>query len=86
MMEEEAGSSKDKKRKKRSGYTRCRIGISDFPLGVGSKPYNLMEDICAQGLKITWPQLFRMVPKSRRQCSSMVSTRKSSKSLGLIKA
>ena len=47
MMEEEAGTSKDKKRKKRSGYTRYRIGISDFPLGIGSTPYNLIEDICA---------------------------------------
>ena len=86
MMEEEAGTSKDKKRKKRSGYTRRRIRIGDFPLGVGLTPYNLIEDICAQGPKITWPQLLHMVPKSRRQWSSMVSTRKSSKRVGLIKA
>ena len=86
MMEEKAGTSKDKKRKKRFCYTRHRIGISDFPLGVRSTPYNLIEDICAQGPKITWTQLLHMVPKLRRQWSSMVSTRKSSKSLGLIKA
>ena len=36
MMEEEGGTSKDKTRKKWSGYTRRGIGISDFPLGVGS--------------------------------------------------
>ena len=35
MMEEEADTSKDKKRKKQSDYTRRRIGIGDFPLGVG---------------------------------------------------
>ena len=44
-------------------------------MGASSRPYDLVHDVCEQGLKITWPQLLHLAPKVRRQWANMVSTR-----------
>ena len=66
MMEEE-GTSKDVKKRKKRLSTRRKITIKDFPLGEREVPYNMIEDVCSQGPKLTWPQM-------RWQWSKMVST------------
>ena len=44
--DEEADTSKEgRKQKKRTHARRRKIGIKDFPLGQGSEPYNLLEDV-----------------------------------------
>ena len=53
METEEEGTSK-KKRKKGSS-TQSKITIKDFPLGSKEEPYDLVEDICSQTPKLTWP-------------------------------
>ena len=73
MMEEE-GTSKDAKKRKKRSSTRRKITIKDFPLGEREEPYNLIEDVCNQGPKLTWPQLLHLSPKMQRQWSKMVST------------
>ena len=73
-IEEEAGTSKEgRKQKKRAHARRQKIGIKDVPLGQGSEPYNLLEDVVNQGPKLSWPQLLQLSPKMRRQWSRMVS-------------
>ena len=52
MMEEE-GTSKDVKKRKKRSSTRRKITIKDFPLGVREEPYNMIEDVCSQGPKLT---------------------------------
>ena len=84
MMEEEGMSKDEKKRKKRSS-TRRKITIKDFPLGEREEPYNMIEDVCSQGPKLTWPQLLYLSPKMRRQWSKMVSTR-ATKVMGSVEA
>ena len=74
--ENEASTSKKEKKRKRSGPSRQKIGIKDFPLGAGSEAYNLLEDVSNQGPKMSWPQLLQLSPKMRRQWSKMVSIRK----------
>ena len=54
MMEEEGTLKDAKNRKKRSSTTR-KITIKDFPLGEREEPYNMIEDVCSQGPKLTWP-------------------------------
>ena len=71
MMEEE-GTSKDAKKRKKRSSARRRITIKDFPLGEKEEPYSLVEDVCSQGPKLTWPQLLHLSPKMRRQWSKMV--------------
>ena len=62
--EEEAGTSKEgRKRKKRAHARRRKIGIKDFPLGQGSEPYNLLEDVVNQGPKLSWPQILQISPR-----------------------
>ena len=63
MEIEEEGTSK-KKRKKRAS-TQRKITIKDFFLGSKEEPYDLIEDICSQGPKLTWPQLLHLSPKMR---------------------
>ena len=64
---------------------RRKIGISDFAMGESSRPYNLVNDVCDQGPKITWPQLLHLAPKVRRQWAKMVSTRQTkSKVMGAL--
>ena len=72
MMEE--GMSKDAKKRKKRSSTRRKITIKDFPLGEREEPYNMIEDVCSQGPKLTWPQLLHSSPKIRRQWLKMVST------------
>ena len=79
---EEEGTSKDAK--KRSS-TRRKITIKDFPLGEREEPYNMVEDVCSQGPKLTWPQLLHLSPKMQRQWSKMVSTR-TTKVMGSVEA
>ena len=62
MMEEE-GTSKDAKKRKKRSSTRRKITIKDFPLGEREEPYNMIEDVCSQGPKLTWPQLLHLSPK-----------------------
>ena len=83
METKEEGTSK-KKRKKRAS-TQRKITIKDFPLGSKEEPYDMVEDVCNQGPKLTWPQLLHLSPKMRRQWSKMVSTR-TSKIMGAIGA
>ena len=83
METEEEGTSK-KERKKRAS-TQRKITIKDFPLGSKEEPYDLVEDICSQGPKLTWPQLLHLSPKIRRQWSKMVSMR-TSKVAGAVEA
>ena len=45
----------------------------------------MVEDICSQGPKLTWPQLLCLSPKMRRQWSKMVSMR-TSKVMGAVGA
>ena len=71
MMEEE-GTSKDVKKRKKRSSTRRKITIKDFSLGEKEEPYSLVEDVCSQGPKLTWPQLLHLSPKMRRQWSKMV--------------
>ena len=71
MMEEE-DTSKDAKKRKKISTTRRKITIKDFPLGEREEPYNMVEDVCNQGPKLTWPQLLHLSPKMRRQWSKMV--------------
>ncbi|MCO5576739.1 hypothetical protein L7F22_030556 [Adiantum nelumboides] len=74
----------DKKRKCRS---RRHIGVEDFPLGVGSTPYDLISDVSKQGPKISRQQLLHLSPKMRRTWSKMVSTRRAkTKAIGSISA
>ncbi|MCO5552999.1 hypothetical protein L7F22_006519 [Adiantum nelumboides] len=74
----------DKKRKSRS---RRHIRVEDFPLGVGSTPYDLISDVSKQGPKISWQQLLHLSPKMRRIWSKMVSTRRAkTKAIGSISA
>ena len=64
---------------------RRKIGISNFAMGESSRPYNLVNDVCDQGPKITWPQLLHLAPKVRRQWAKMVSTRQTkSKVMGAL--
>ena len=51
MEIEEEGTSK-KKRKKRAS-TQRKITIKDFPLGSKEEPYDLVEDVCSQGPKLS---------------------------------
>ena len=83
MEIEEEGTSK-KKRKKRAS-TQRKITIKDFLLGSKEEPYDLVEDVCSQGPKLTWPQLLHLSPKMRQQWSIMVSTC-TSKVMGAIEA
>ena len=53
METEEEGTSK-KKRKKRAS-TQRKITIKDYLLGSKEEPYDLVEDVCSQGPKLTWP-------------------------------
>ena len=62
MMEEE-GTSKDAKKRKKRSSTRRKITIKDFPFGEREEPYNMIEDVCSQGSKLTWPQLLHLSPK-----------------------
>ena len=64
MMEEE-GTSKDAKKRKKRSSTRRKITIKDFSLGEKEGPYNLVEDVCSQGPKMTWPHLLHLSPKMR---------------------
>ncbi|MCO5574159.1 hypothetical protein L7F22_027939 [Adiantum nelumboides] len=74
----------DKKRKSRS---RRHIGVEDFPLGVGSTPYDLISDVSKQGPKISWQQLLHLSPQMRRTWFKMVSTRRAkAKVVGSISA
>ena len=63
MMEEEGTSTKDAKKRKKRSSTRRKITIKDFPLVEREEPYNMVEDVCSQGPKLTWPQLFHLFPK-----------------------
>ena len=54
MMEEE-GMSKDAKKRKKRSSTRRKITIKDFSLGEREELYNMIEDVCNQGPKLTWP-------------------------------
>ena len=83
METEEEGTSK-KKRKMRAS-TQRKITIKDFFLGSKEEPYDLVEDICNQGPKLTWPQLLHLSPKMRQQWSKMVSTH-TSKVMGAVEA
>ena len=76
-MEEEAESSKASKARsrKRKARSRRRIELDDFSLGKGTRAYDLLADVRAQGPKISWPQLLHLSPTVRRQWSKMVSTR-----------
>ena len=51
---------------KRPPKPRRRVDIVDFTLGEGTKPYDLVQDVCVQGPKITWPQLLHLAPKVRK--------------------
>ena len=51
---EDSTSKNLKKRKKKAGM-HWKIGIKDFPLGVGVEPYDLVNDVSIQGPKLTWP-------------------------------
>ena len=84
-MMEEKGTSKDAKKRKKRLSTRRKITIKDFPLGEREEPYNMIEDVCCQGPKLTWPQLLHLSPKMRRQWSKMVSTR-TTKVMGSVEA
>ena len=84
MMEEE-GTSKDAKKRKKRSSTRRKITIKDFPLGEREEPYNMIEDVCNQGPKLTWPQLLHLSPKMRRQWSKMLSTC-TTKVMGFVEA
>ena len=84
IMEEE-GTSKDAKKRKKRSSTRRKITIKDFPLGEKEEPYSLVEDVCSQGPKLTWPQLLHLSPKMRQQWSKMVSTR-TTKVMGSVEA
>ena len=64
MMEEE-GTSKDAKKRKKRSSARRKITTKDFPLGEKEEPYSLVEDVCNQGPKLTWPQLLHLSPKMR---------------------
>ena len=61
-MEIEEEVTSKKKRKKRAS-TQRKITIKDFFLGSKEEPYDLVEDVCSQGPKLTWPQLFTCLPK-----------------------
>ncbi|MCO5574719.1 hypothetical protein L7F22_028509 [Adiantum nelumboides] len=77
----ENGESNSKKKSK----PRRKLIIKDFALGESSQPYNLVDDVSAQGPKITWPQLLHLAPKVRRQWTKMVSTRHvKTKAMGLV--
>ena len=71
METKEEGTLK-KKRKKRAS-TQRKITIKYFLLGSKEEPYDLVEDVCSQGPKLTWPQLLHLSPKMRQQWSKMVS-------------
>ena len=85
MKADDEVKKEEKKRKKRAPATRRKIGITNFPLGAKSKPYDLIEDVIMQGPNLTWPQLLHLSPRMQRQWSKMVSTRRS-KSVSSIKA
>lgn len=86
--------SEEKKREKKTKAEhskkprkpRRNITLEDFPLGRSQEPYNIIEDVNAQGPKISWSQFLHLSPKMRRQWSKMVSTRKrTSKGVNLIR-
>ena len=45
----------------------------------------MVEDVCSQGPKLTWPQLLHLSPKMQWQWSKMVSTR-TTKVMGSVEA
>ena len=61
METKEEGTSK-KKRKKRAS-TQRKITIKYFFLGSKEEPNDLVEYVCSQGTKLTWPQLLHLSPK-----------------------
>ena len=83
METKEEGTSK-KKRKKRAS-TQRKITIKDFSLGSKEEPYDLVQDICIQGPKLTWPHLLHISLKMQQQWSKMVSTH-TPKVMGAIEA
>ena len=67
-MEEEVESSKASKvrnNKKQKAHFHRRIELDDFPLGKGTKSYDLIADVRSQGPKISWPQLLHLSPTMR---------------------
>ncbi|MCO5606630.1 hypothetical protein L7F22_060818 [Adiantum nelumboides] len=85
MTTDDGANKKEKKRKKRVSVMRRNIGITNFPIGVKSYPYDLIEDVEGQGSKFNWPQLLHLFPGMRQQWSKMMSTRRS-KNVNTLKA
>ncbi|MCO5603765.1 hypothetical protein L7F22_057917 [Adiantum nelumboides] len=83
MTTNDGANKKEKKRKKKASMMRRKIGIINFP--VKSKPQDLIEEVQRQEPKLTWPQLLHLSPRTRRQWSKMVSTRRS-KNVNTLKA
>ena len=53
METKEEGTSKKKRKKKAN--TQRKITIKDLFLGSKEEPYDLVENVCSQGPKLTWP-------------------------------
>ena len=52
-----------------------KVGIFDFAMRESFDPYDLVQNLCKQGLKITWSQIVHLAPKVRMQWAKMMSTR-----------